>query len=169
MSTRAARLHKISQLISSQKISSQSELLQLLQAAAISVTQATLSRDLDFLGAIKVHDVSGESFYAIPEDSTRELPPRDNPRLSRTLSDLMASVDYSGNIVVLRTPPGAASYLASVLDKSDLDSVIGTVAGDDTVLVVTKDSNGGKSVANQLQELAEQLQTKGTKTKGDKS
>ncbi|NBV95898.1 MAG: arginine repressor [Actinobacteria bacterium] len=169
MSTRAARLHRISQIISSNQISSQGELLRLLEKDLVSVTQATLSRDLEFLGAIKVHGANGDSYYAIPEDSTRELPARDQSRLARTLADLLATVDYSGNIVVLRTPPGAASYLASALDKSELESVIGTIAGDDTVLVVTRDSNGGKAVAKQLQELSQQQRQKGTRTKGDKS
>lgn len=168
MSTRAARLHRISQLIAGNKISSQSELLSMLEKDLVSVTQATLSRDLEFLGAIKVHGATGESYYAIPEDSTRELPTRDQTRLARTLSDLLATVDYSGNIVVLRTPPGAASYLASALDKSELESVIGTIAGDDTVLVVTRESNGGKAVAKQLQELSELQRQKKTGTKGDK-
>ena len=70
--------------------------------------------------------------------------------------------------MVLRTPPGAASYLASALDKSELESVIGTIAGDDTVLVVTRESNGGKAVAKQLQELSELQRQKTTGTKGDK-
>jgi transcriptional regulator of arginine metabolism len=159
MTTRTARLHKISQIVSAKQISSQVELVQLLAQEGISVTQATLSRDLDILGALKVHGADGASFYAIPEDSTRELPTKDQTRLARALGDLMASVEYSGNIVVLRTPPGAASYLASALDRGDLDSVIGTVAGDDTVLVITRDPNGGKSVSEQLKELAGQIRS----------
>lgn len=159
MTTRTARLHKISQLVAVQQVSSQAELVQLLSLEGISVTQATLSRDLDILGALKVHGVDGTSFYAIPEDSTGELPSKDHSRLARALGDLMASVEHSGNIVVLRTPPGAASYLASALDRGDLDSVIGTVAGDDTVLVITRDPNGGSQVAEQLKELAGQFRT----------
>ncbi|NBX70460.1 MAG: arginine repressor [Actinobacteria bacterium] len=159
MTTRTARLHKIAQLIATKQVSSQSELVHLLSEVGISVTQATLSRDLENLGAIKVHGADGASFYAIPEDSTRELPTKDQSRLARTLADLMASATHSGNIVVLRTPPGAASYLASALDRGDLDSVIGTVAGDDTVMVITRDPNGGETVAEQLTELAGQFRT----------
>lgn len=159
MTTRAARLHKIAQLIAANQVASQAELVHLLATEGISVTQATLSRDLDNLGAIKVHGIDGMSYYAIPEDSTGELPTKDQSRLARTLGDLMANVEYSGNIVVLRTPPGAASYLASALDRGDLDSVIGTVAGDDTVMVITRDPSGGQKVSEQLKELAGQFRT----------
>jgi len=159
MTTRTARLHKISQLVAARQVSSQAELVHLLSLEGISVTQATLSRDLDILGALKVHGADGASFYAIPEDSTGELPSKDQSRLARALGDLMATVEHSGNIVVLRTPPGAASYLASALDRGDLDSVIGTVAGDDTVLVITRDPSGGAQVAEQLKELAGQFRT----------
>lgn len=159
MTTRAARLHKIAQLIASKSIASQAELVAQLAHEGISVTQATLSRDLDILGAIKVHGKDGASFYAIPEDSTRELPTKDYSRLARTVADLMASAEYSANIVVLRTPPGAASYLASALDRGDLDSVLGTVAGDDTVMVITRDPDGGHDVCEQLKELAGQARS----------
>lgn len=163
MSTRAARLHKIVQLISTQNISSQSELLQLLTTNSISVTQATLSRDLEFLGAVKVTGKDGSHFYVIPEGSTGDLPTRDDSRLAKTLADLMASAEHSGNIVVLRTPPGAASYLASAIDRADLNQVLGTVAGDDTVMLVTRAVSGGKQVAELLQELADQSKSKRNK------
>jgi len=159
MTTRTARLHKIAQIVAAQQVASQAELVQLLSQEGISVTQATLSRDLDILGALKVHGVDGTSLYAIPEDSTGDLPSKDNSRLVRALGDLMATVTHSGNIVVIRTPPGAASYLASALDRGDLDSVIGTVAGDDTVLVITRDPNGGWQVGEQLKELAGQFRS----------
>ncbi|MEI7442938.1 MAG: arginine repressor [Actinomycetes bacterium] len=159
MTTRTARLHKIAQIVAAHQVSSQAELVHLLSEDGISVTQATLSRDLDILGALKVHGVDGTSFYAIPEDSTGELPSKDTTRVARALGDLMATVTHSGNIVVLRTPPGAASYLASALDRGDLDSVIGTIAGDDTVLVITRDPNGGAQVSQQLTELAGQFRS----------
>jgi len=160
MSSRANRLHKIAQIISTTQISSQAELVKLLAKSGVSITQATLSRDLEVLGAIKVHGAGGVIQYAIPEDSTGAIPSKDNSRLARTLADLMANMEYSGNIVVLRTPPGAASYLASAIDRADLDSIIGTVAGDDTVLVITRDPQGGKKVSGQLQKLAGQVQTR---------
>jgi transcriptional regulator of arginine metabolism len=159
MTTKTARLHKISQIVSAQRITSQAELVQALRVEGIAVTQATLSRDLDALGAIKVHAGDGESYYAIPEDSTRMLPTRDQSRLGRTLADLMASAEHSANIVVLRTPPGAASYLASALDRGDVDTILGTVAGDDTVMVITRDPQGGGAVCEQLTQLAEQART----------
>lgn len=153
MTTRAARLHLLTTIITSGRIRSQAELVTSLAQSGIQVTQATLSRDLDVLGAVKVHDAQG-AYYAIPEDGTGELGQKDSQRLSRILSEHMASAEFSGNLVVLRTQPGAASYLASALDRSSLHSIIGTIAGDDTVLVVTRDPAGGPAVCHELTELA---------------
>jgi transcriptional regulator of arginine metabolism len=153
MTTRAARLHLLTTIITGGRIRSQAELVTALAQSGIQVTQATLSRDLDVLGAVKVHDSEG-AYYAIPEDGTGELGQKDSHRLSRILSEHMASAEHSGNLVVLRTQPGAASYLASALDRSGLHSIIGTIAGDDTVMVVTRDPAGGPAVCHELTELA---------------
>ncbi len=153
MTTRAARLHLLTTIITDGRIRSQAELVLALAREGIQVTQATLSRDLDVLGAVKVHDAEG-GYYAIPQDGTGDLAFKDSHRLSRILSEHMASAEHSGNLVVLRTQPGAASYLASALDRSGLTSIIGTIAGDDTVMVVTRDPAGGPAVCHELTELA---------------
>ena len=151
--TRAARHARIVQLIRLCAVSSQTELAGLLGEDGIQVTQATLSRDLEELGAVKV---SGA--YLIPEDGQRPL--RDSEqgpaRLLRLLHELLTGVDASGNIAVLRTPPGAAQFLASALDRSGLSDVVGTIAGDDTILVVARDVTGGKALADKLAEWAGQ-------------
>jgi len=151
--TRAARHARIVHLIRLYPVRSQTELADLLSSDGIQVTQATLSRDLEELGAVKV---SGA--YLIPEDGKRPL--RDTEqgpaRLLRLLHELLTGVDASGNIAVLRTPPGAAQFLASALDRSGLSDVVGTIAGDDTILVVARDVTGGKALAGKLAEWAGQ-------------
>jgi transcriptional regulator of arginine metabolism len=145
----------ISQIIDKQPVASQAELVTRLAQSGVLVTQATLSRDLEVLGAVKVHDINGQTKYVIPEDGTGEISKSDGSRLGRTLSEYMATADYSGNIVMLRTQPGAAGLLASAIDRADLSVVIGTIAGDDTVMVVTKDPDGGRAVCQQLISLAD--------------
>jgi transcriptional regulator of arginine metabolism len=143
--TRAGRHARIVELISKLAIRSQTELADLLAAAdRIHVTQATLSRDLEELGAVKVGGA-----YIIPEDGKRPLrDTEDAPaRLVRLLRELLTGVDASGNIAVLRTPPGAAQFLASALDRSGLTDVVGTIAGDDTIFVVARDTNPGAGAA----------------------
>lgn len=150
MTNRASRVARIIELVSSRDIASQGQLATLLNAEGFQVTQATVSRDLDALGAMKIQSENGLSLYAIPDDGTGAPVTRGPNRLGRVLGELAAGIDYSGNIVVIRTPPGAASYLASAVDRSTLPSVIGTVAGDDTVLLVTRDPAGGEAVREEL-------------------
>ncbi|WP_436527996.1 arginine repressor [Actinoplanes sp. HUAS TT8] len=142
--TRAGRHARIVELIRSRTVHSQTELADLLAGEGVQVTQATLSRDLEELNAVKV---SGA--YLIPEDGKRplrETTGQGPARLIRLLRELLTGVDSSGNIAVLRTPPGAAQFLASALDRSGLADVVGTIAGDDTILVVARD-NGPESGA----------------------
>jgi len=138
--TRAGRHARIVELIRQKAIRSQTELAELLAADGVQVTQATLSRDLEELRAVKVGGA-----YLIPEDGTRPLREvEDAPaRLHRLLRELLTGVDASGNIAVLRTPPGAAQFLASALDRSGLTDLVGTIAGDDTILVVARDDTPG--------------------------
>lgn len=154
MTTRTARLHMISQIIEQQDVSSQAELVTRLAQTGILVTQATLSRDLEILGAVKVHGIDGQTRYVIPQDGTGEISKSAGTRLGRTLNEYMASADYSGNIVMLRTQPGAAGLLASAIDRANLSVVIGTIAGDDTIMIVTKDVEGGQAVCQQLISMA---------------
>jgi transcriptional regulator of arginine metabolism len=145
--TRASRHARIVEMIRMWTVRSQTELAEMLAGAGIQVTQATLSRDLEELGAVKV---SGS--YLIPEDGKRPLREAEQgpARLLRLLRELLTGVDASGNIAVLRTPPGAAQFLASALDRSGLTDVVGTIAGDDTILVVSRDAAGGKALADKL-------------------
>jgi transcriptional regulator of arginine metabolism len=154
MTNRASRLALIQDIITTNDVSSQGEIVLLLARKGVTVTQATLSRDLEILGAVKISKGASGLCYAIPDDGTGTPITKDASRLSRAMSELAASVDYSGNIVVVRTSPGAASYLASAIDRSGLESIIGTVAGDDTVMLVTRDPAGGATVCQELQDLA---------------
>lgn len=155
-STRTARHARIVEVIRTRAVHSQTELAELLAADGVQVTQATLSRDLEELGAMKVRG-GGGAVYLIPEDGDRRpLPPagtateRPPARLARLLRELVTGTDASGNLAVLRTPPGAAQFLASALDRSGLPEVVGTIAGDDTILVVAREPIGGTELAKQL-------------------
>lgn len=157
--TKAARHRRIVDLLERRPIASQAALAELLAADGLAVTQATLSRDLDELGAVKVVTDGGALVYAVRSEGgdTSVHPPTSDTssRLARIASDVLISVDHSANIVVLRTPPGAAQYLASALDRSDWVDVIGTVAGDDTVLLVTRAPDGAAEVAASILALVE--------------
>jgi transcriptional regulator of arginine metabolism len=152
---RVARQARIVELITRRAVRSQGELLTLLEAEGIETTQATLSRDLDELGAVKLRGADGGTpVYVIPEDGS---PVRGveggTTRLARLLGELLVSADASGNLAVLRTPPGAAHYLASALDRAALHDVVGTIAGDDTILVVAREPLSGAELASRLQSL----------------
>jgi len=140
MSTVVARRAKAISLIKSGKISSQSDLVKELKKAGFSVTQTTASRDLDEIGAVR-----GRDGYTIADS--------DDGSMARSMplpGDLILSVESSGNLAVVRTPPGGAQFLASALDHSALKSIIGTIAGDDTVLVVSRKASGGAELAKEL-------------------
>jgi transcriptional regulator of arginine metabolism len=151
--TRAARHSRIAALLAEQSVRSQGELGRLLAAEGLSVTQATLSRDLLELGATRVRDTDGSLVYVVPD----ETDPRHHsePRLARLAQELLVGADSSGSLVVLRTPPGGAHLLASAIDRSSWTDIIGTVAGDDTVLLVCRDGVSGSTVATHLLALAE--------------
>lgn len=153
--TRAARQGRIVELIRDGAVRSQSELLALLDAEGIGTTQATLSRDLDELGAVKLRGADGGTpVYVIPDDGS---PVRGieggTGRLARLLGELLVSADASGNLAVLRTPPGAAHYLASALDRAALHDVVGTIAGDDTLLVIAREPLTGLQLVALLRDL----------------
>ncbi|MBQ0993852.1 arginine repressor [Micromonospora sp. PSH03] len=150
--TRAARHARIVELIRDRSIRSQTELADMLAADGVGVTQATLSRDLEELGAVKVRGGDGPAVYLIPEDGQRPLRDAEAApaRLVRLLRELLNGVDSSGNIAVLRTPPGAAQYLASALDRAGLPEIVGTIAGDDTILVVAREAVGGAALGDKL-------------------
>jgi transcriptional regulator of arginine metabolism len=158
---KVARQARIVELVAAQPVTSQGELATLLAADGIAVTQGTLSRDLDELGAIKVRTAAGGPMaYVVPEDGG--APPAPTlavggalARLIRLLAELMVSAEGSANLAVLRTPPGAAHFLASAVDRAGLAEVIGTIAGDDTVLLVARDPVGGKDLADLMRMLSQ--------------
>ncbi|MGH9125692.1 MAG: arginine repressor [Acidimicrobiales bacterium] len=145
------RQHRIALLLEANAIVSQGQLVELLAAEGVEATQATVSRDLDELGAVKVRTGGGESVYAVPEYERRVEP---GDHLRRVLGDWVVEVAHSHNLVVVRTPPGSAHVVASALDRAGLTDVVGTVAGDDTILVVATEQVGGASLAKQLAGLA---------------
>ncbi|HUE33220.1 MAG TPA: arginine repressor [Mycobacterium sp.] len=153
--TRAGRQARIVAILSSASVRSQSELAALLAGEGIDVTQATLSRDLEELGAVKLRGADGGvGVYVVPEDGS---PVRGvsggTARLSRLLGELLVSVESSANLAVLRTPPGAADYLASAIDRAALPYVVGTIAGDDTLFVAAREPMTGAELASNLESL----------------
>ena len=150
--SKARRQHRISALLEEHAVTSQTRLVELLEDQEIHATQATVSRDLDELGAIKVRVPGGETVYAIPEHPVDRIAPQDH--LRRVMGDWVADVAASGNIVVMRTPPGSAHVVASALDRAGIEEMLGTVAGDDTLLVVAVESVGGEELAGRLRDLA---------------
>jgi transcriptional regulator of arginine metabolism len=178
--TKTARHARIADILAREQVRSQEELADLLERyAGVHVTQATLSRDLDELGIVRLRS-GGTLVYSLPEEpggpgshpggpgspgggagsqsgariagsagpagSSGSESPHD-ARLARYLGELMTSAEASANLVVLRTPAGAAQFLASVIDHAALPSVLGTVAGDDTVLLIARDPAGGDALA----------------------
>lgn len=158
--TKGARQQRIVELLATTEVRSQTELAELLLADGLAVTQATLSRDLVELDAVKVRSASGTLVYAVPGEGGDRAPlvaqsAASEARLARLCEELLVSAESSANLVVLRTPPGAASFLASALDKAELGAALGTIAGDDTVLVISRDPDGS-ILAKRLLDLASQ-------------
>jgi transcriptional regulator of arginine metabolism len=192
--TKTARQARIADILTREKVHSQEQLAVLLrQYAGLNVAQATLSRDLDELGVVRLRAADGSLFYALPgepggpgsrpgagasagatpvpapDDAQRSAPSvppvaetafaaegaGSLSRLARFLSELLTSAEASANLVVLRTPAGAAQFLASVIDHAAWQSILGTVAGDDTVLVIARDPAGGDALAQEFLRLAE--------------
>jgi len=163
--SRAGRHARIADLLAGRPVRSQGELARLLAAEGVRTTQATLSRDLEELGATKVRGV-----YALPADPVPPARPvpgaaeAPDARLARLAPELLVSAEASGALVVLRTPPGAAQLLASALDRAGLADLAGSVAGDDTVLLVTRGGalagpaaqRAGEALARRLLALAGQ-------------
>ncbi len=160
--TKNARQQRIIELLARTTVRSQGELAELLADAGVVVTQATLSRDLVELDAVKVRDAHGSLVYAVPAEGGDRTPraavetPASEHRLARLCTELLVSAEASANLVVLRTPPGAAQFLASAIDKAEIGLILGTIAGDDTVLVISREPTGGTQVAERFLALASQ-------------
>ncbi|CAN2194125.1 ArgR Arginine repressor [Candidatus Nanopelagicaceae bacterium] len=161
MASVTARRAKAISLIKSNQIRSQSDLVKALKKAGYDVTQATASRDLEEIGAIRGRGADGESIYQIAESQDGSI-----SRSMPVPASLILSVESSGNLAVIRTPPGGAQLLASSLDHSGISSIIGTIAGDDTVLVVSRKATGGAQLAKELEAYAAGNGAKGRKNGG---
>ena len=150
--TKPQRQHRIARLLETRAVANQAQLVELLAAEGIEATQTTVSRDLEELGALKVRLPGGEGAYVLPELPTQQIAPGDH--LRRMLGEWAVEISSSQNLVVVRTPPGCAHVVGSALDRSGLDGLLGTVAGDDTLLVVVAEHHEAAGFAAQLAELA---------------
>ena len=147
----AGRRRLIRKLIATANITSQAQLVEMLEADGFPVTQATVSRDLDALGASKHRDSGGGPIRYAIADAT-ELSEAE-VKLRKAINDFVEEIGVSDNIVVLHTPPGGAHLVAGAIDASALQGVLGTVAGDDTLMVVAAPSWGGAAIASKIEEI----------------
>jgi len=150
--TKTQRQHRVGQLLEKGAVTSQAELVRLLSEQGVEATQVTVSRDLEELGAVKVRAPGGGLTYALPEGPNER--PSPEVHLRRVLGEWLAEVASSGNLVIVRTPPGCAHVVGSALDRSGLPEVVGTVAGDDTVLAVVAERSTGAALARKLARMA---------------
>jgi transcriptional regulator of arginine metabolism len=153
--TKAARHAKIITLLEQHEVRSQSELAELLADDGVQVNQGTLSRDLVEIGALRVRNASGHLVYAVPGEGGDRTPhvgefASFEGRLARLCAEILVSAEASANLVVLRTPPGAAQYFAGAIDRVSWESILGTIAGDDTILLITRSPSGGSELAEQF-------------------
>lgn len=146
------RQHRIARILEQHAVSSQAQLVDLLMEEGVVATQATVSRDLEDMGAVKVRVPGGDLVYAIPELPSDQIAPEDH--LRRVFGDWVVDVAVSMNLVVLRTPPGSAHVVASALDRAGLEEVVGTIAGDDTIVVVCGEAHPGWRVGDHMRALA---------------
>ncbi len=151
--SKAQRQYRIQSLLADHPVTNQLQLVELLAAQGVVVNQATVSRDLEELGAVKVRGVGGESVYAIPELPKDQTTTTEH--LRRVLGEWVVDIAVSTPIIVLRTPPGCAHVVGSAIDRSSLEGVLGTVAGDDTVLVIASPDPAAANVATTLAALAQ--------------
>lgn len=153
--TKTGRQARIAELIGEHVVDSQAKLTDLLAEEGVVVTQATLSRDLEEIGAHKARVEGGHPRYVVPQDGMPRAVVSERPsaRLARLVAELLTGLDVAANLVVLRTPPGAASFLASAIDRAAMTDVVGTIAGDDTILVIVRSADRAEPFADQLRKL----------------
>ncbi|MCD9155043.1 arginine repressor [Aeromicrobium duanguangcaii] len=163
--TKAARQQLIVDLLGTSDVHSQGELVLLLRERGVNATASTVSRDLDELDAVRVRQGDGTLVYAVPAEggdrSARAASDSSaaQTRLQRLLRELLVSAQSSANLVILRTPPGAAQFLASAIDHVQMTETLGTIAGDDTVMLIARDPSGGEALAAHLTSLARKVPT----------
>ncbi|MGA8987127.1 arginine repressor [Aeromicrobium sp.] len=158
--TKAARQQLIVELLGRQLVRSQGDLADLLDSYGVNATPSTISRDLVELDAVRVRHPDGGLVYAVPAEGGDRTPrPAEDSasaqaRLARIVRELLVTAEASANLVVLRTPPGAAQYLASSIDHAAQTDLLGTIAGDDTVMLICRDPLGGAALAHRFATLA---------------
>lgn len=160
--TMTARRARIAAIIATTPVASQEELGRALETEGVRVTQATLSRDLDALGAEKSADEDGHWRYVLPPDAAGDTTVPANgtdAAVSRVTTDLLVRAESAGNIAVLHTPPGAAQFFAGHLDRSTSFDAVGSVAGDDTVIVVMRSERAAEELCEALLRMADQRRT----------
>jgi len=160
--TMTARRARISAILARQPIGSQDELGNVLAAEGIHVTQTTLSRDLDAIGAMKEVDADGRQHYVLSAaaSSDTSIPVAGSEiSLARVTNELLVSAEAAGNIVVVHTPPGAAQFLAGHLDRSTTLDSVGCVAGDDTIIVVLRSDGAARDFCATLLSMADKRRT----------
>lgn len=149
--TTSGRRRLIRKLLADGEITSQATLVELLEGEGFPVTQATVSRDLDALGAIKVRDDDGFVHYSLAPSS--EQLTEAETRLRRVVNDFVEEMVVSDNLVILHTPPGAAQMVAGSIDRALVEGVLGTIAGDDTLMIVADAEIGGDAIAARIEEI----------------
>jgi len=150
-----ARRALLRRLIGEQTVSSQDDVVRLLRAHGHRVTQATASRDLAAIGAEKRADHGGSERYRLA--SAEREPPAGHAELRRLMREFVLAIGHSANLAVVRTTPGAAATVASALDRAGVEGILGTLAGDDTVLVVARTARGGAPLASRIEHIQEGL------------
>ena len=140
----------IVRIIRREHVASQEQLRELLHGEGFDVTQATLSRDIRELGLAKVAGTDGGSRYEMPADGGRSQ----HPNLAQVLPSMLVSVEGVGPLLVLKTPPGAAQSLGVAVDSAGWNEIIGSIAGDDAVLVITRGERARRAIEMRLKELA---------------
>ena len=153
MKIKTSRMEALKMLISSQELGSQEEVLQALAKEGYTVTQATLSRDLKQLKVAKAASMNGRYVYVLPNETMYKRVP--NPRSAREMlmTSEFTSINFSGNMIVIKTRPGYASSIAYNIDNSDIPQILGTIAGDDTIFLVKKEGTREKDIIDQLAEI----------------
>ena len=152
MATTTSRHRALRSIIADHPVSNQGDLVGMLAARGFDVTQATVSRDLQAVGAVKARDSDGSLRYVLASNSMSDSP---DGALARALAEYAESIVVSGNLVLVKTPPGAAHVVALAVDATVVPGVLGTVAGDDTMLVVADEATGGGAVARYLEQLGD--------------
>ncbi|WP_203566695.1 arginine repressor [Aestuariimicrobium ganziense] len=160
--SRTARQALVRQLLESNEVTSQAELSELLAERGVHVTQGTVSKDLVEVGAVRSRSSAGTISYVLTSDEATPGQGVAASRLARLCVEMMIDAEASANLVVARTPPGAAQYFASAIDKAAWPELLGTIAGDDAVLLITRDPLGGEAVAERLRGLADGRSTQTT-------